>query len=174
MPFDGGDDGNERPPLGLLALPPIRSSLTLAEAREILAWNLEEGLDCLCCAQRAQVYRWSLYSTAARLLFRLYRVGGTTKFVESKAVKGVGQGDASRLRMWGLVEQESDRRPDGGKSGWWRVTELGERFIYKQATIPRHTWVYDGAVVWQEGDPRTIEDALGKHFNWRDMMEGDF
>ena len=102
------------------SIPGMTQSIPLEEAKQWLRDRIDEGARCPCCTQYAQVYRWSLYSTAAAMLIRLYRVGGTESFVESKSVKHPGQGgDATRLRFWNLVEQEPERRQDGGRSGWW-------------------------------------------------------
>jgi hypothetical protein len=105
------------------------------------------------------------------MLIRLYQEGGTTEFIESKTVKQPGQGgDATRLAHWGLVEQESERRPDGGKSGFWRVTPLGERFLLGDATIPKYVYVYDGRALRSGGPQVSIRDALGKKFDYAELM----
>jgi hypothetical protein len=160
-------------------LPPGNEGLSLVEARNILAAGLETGTRCLCCGQYAQIHRWTLYATAARLLVRLYEGGNTTEFVESKPIKGKGQGDGARLRYWNLAEEEKERRPDGGKSGWWRVTPYGEDFIRSRATIPKYVYVYDNTVLpysdaHPQGGRRTISEVLkvpfnyGDHMNWTD------
>lgn len=145
---------------------------TLAEARAELQAGLMEGTKCPCCDQHAQIYRWSLYSTAARMLLRMYEAGGATEFVESKRVKRTGDGGScSHLRLWGLVEQEAERRPDGGKSGWWRVTLPGEQFLMGATTIPKYAYVYNGEVLRYDGPPRTISDVMGHPFSWHEHMQ---
>lgn len=148
-------------------------SMPLGEARARLRELVYDGHRCPCCTQYAKVYRWSLYGSAGRLLILLWRKGRTTDFVESKSVKVPGQGgDVTRLNHWGLVEQESERRPDGGKSGWWRVTPLGEQFVLGQATIPKYVYTYDGRCLNQDGPLRTIHDVLDKKFSYRELMDG--
>ena len=146
---------------------------TLSEARTELKERLDEGTRCPCCDQHAQRYRWSLYGTAAKLLIRMYQAGGTERFVETKAIKDPGMGgDASRLRHWGLAEQESERRADGGRSGWWRVTPLGQAFVLDQATIPKYAWVYNGTCERWGGEPVTIREALGSRFRYDEIVGG--
>lgn len=148
-------------------------SMPLGIARAKLAEMVEEGTTCPACTQHAQVYRWSLYSTAVRMLARLWHVGGTSEFVESKAVKAAGDGGhCSQLRHWGLVEQESERRPDGGKSGWWRVTKVGADFLQGRVTIPKYVYVYDGTCLRSDGPPVTVRECLGKKFDYDLMMAG--
>jgi hypothetical protein len=152
-------------------LSPDGREVTLAEARLWLREHLDDGVRCPCCNQHAQIYRWSLYGSAARMLIRLWQAGGTVTFVESKAVKRPGDGGhTSQLALWSLVEHEPDRRPDGGKSGWWRVTGRGERFLKGQETISKYAYVYDGVFLRHDGPQRNIEDVLGEPFDWREHM----
>jgi hypothetical protein len=161
--------------LGTAALPPSPDSRSVAEARLQLADRIAEGSICPCCGHRVQAYRWSLYATAVRLLAAMYRAGGTAEFVRTKDIKGKGQGDASRLRYWGLAEEEPERREDGGRSGYWRVTGLGEQYLRGEAALPRYAWVYAGRVLLFEGERRRLgETEAGKEFDFRAMMEGAF
>jgi hypothetical protein len=146
--------------------------MPVGEAREKMNERVwQEGQRCPVCIQWAKVYRWRLYATAARFLVRLYRAGGTDTFVESKTVKVPGQGgDATRLRHWRLVEHEKERRPDGGRSGFWRVTERGERFVRGEIAVPKYAYTYDGRCLLLNGDPGTISDVLGESFDYADYV----
>lgn len=152
----------------------------LAEARTWLRERLDEGARCPCCTQHAQVYRWSLYGTAARALILYWRLGRGERYVHSSRLKDLGhkgQGDATRLRLWKLLAEEPDRRPDGGKSGWWLVTDLGREFIYRRATIPKYVYTFASRRIRYDDDhapgPQVgIEAALGKRFDYRELMEG--
>lgn len=152
-------------------------SMTLGEARPLLRKLVYEpyGHTCPLCSQHAQVYRWSLYSTAAHALILLLKLGAATKPVHTRQLKEKGhrgQGDISRLRLWGLVEEERVRREDGGRAGFWHITPTGERFARLQASIPKYVHVYDTRALSYSGEPVSIEDCLGTKFNYRDLMEG--
>lgn len=156
-------------------LPTGGEGMTLGDARRSLDAMLEDGGHCPCCGQYAQIHRWKLYATAAKLLVRLYAKGGTTEFIESKPIKGKGQGDGARLRYWALAEEEKVRRPDGGKSGWWRVLPHGENFIRYQGTIPEYVYVYDNKVLpyttaHPQGGRRNISDVLKENFHYGDHV----
>src|SRR5262252_6834423 len=72
-----------------LNLPP---STTLAEAEAVmrpLVWEAE-GVICPLCRQHAQVYKWSLYSTAAHALILLLKLGGRDKPIHTKEIKKLG------------------------------------------------------------------------------------
>lgn len=151
--------------------------MTIGEARGILRELVKGpgGHACPICTQHAQVYRWSLYASAVAMLMRMHHLGGTAEFVESKAVKVPGQGgDATRLRFWGLVEQEKERRPDGGRSGWWRVTTAGSEFVRGLRSIPKYAYTYDGRCLELGGSQVTVRDALGKSFDYDKMLRGEF
>lgn len=150
---------------------PDPNDWTLAEAQAWLLDQLDDGATCPCCDQHAQRYRWTLPGSAIKVLLRNYRVGGTTQFIESKTVKRVGQGGLhSILAMWDLVEEEKVRRPDGGKSGWWRVTGIGERFI-QGGLIRKYAYIYDNRVSGHDGPWVSISDRLGEPFDWRQHMD---
>lgn len=154
----------------------LADAMPLGEARDWLRQRVGHGAHCPCCTQWAQVYRWSLYATAAYALIIFYRLGGTTDFVYSGRLKDRGHrghGDASRLTHWRLVVRDEEPREDGGKAGYWKVTALGEAFVLNRKTIPKYAYIYDGRCLRFDGPPVTIRDALGKRFNYDELMQGD-
>lgn len=154
----------------------LLGSTPLVDAQDWLRQRVDKGDRCPCCTQFSKVYRWSLYSTAAQALILFYKIGGTTEYVHVNQLKDLGykgQGDASRLRFWGLVEEEPATRPDGGRAGYWRVTQLGEQFIMNLTSIPKYVRVYDGRVLNFVPAPLiTIKDALGTKFDYDHLMQG--
>lgn len=149
--------------------------LTLREAQDWLRQNIDDGAICPCCTKFAKVYRWSLYGTAAQALILFHRLGGTESFIHSRDLKRLGytgQGDASRLKYWDLVVEEKQRREDGGRSGYWRVTGRGRDFIFGVATLPKYSYIYDDRLLRQDGPMVSIIDVLGKRFDYRELMAG--
>lgn len=148
---------------------------TLAEAQQWLRERVDKGAPCPCCTQHTKVYHWPLYSTAVQALKLYYQLGGTTEYVHSNALKAHGhrgQGDAARLRMWGLVEREKDARPDGGKSGFWRVPVKGEQFLLGLITIPKYCNYFDGRVLGFDGPNVDVRHCLGTAFNYDEFVRG--
>ena len=146
---------------------------TIEDGKAWLRARLIKGDTCPLCHQHAQMYRWSLYSTAAQALILFYRLGGTTDFVHSRDLKDHGHrghGDASRLLHWGLVEEEKTITGPGARSGYWRVTSLGEQFVLGHVNIPKYAWVYNSGVYKLEGDLISIHDALGTKFSYSALM----
>lgn len=128
-------------------------------------------MKCPCCEQLAKVYRRNIHSAIARGLIMAYRAGANDTFVHAPTVTRSGDSlELSKARYWGLVEEESKLRPDGGRAGWWRLTPLGVAFVESSATVPKYALLYDGNLIRTEGDPVTIEDALGDKFSLMELM----
>lgn len=144
--------------------------MKLEEAQDEFFDNLVEGIKCPCCDRWGKVYRWSLYPNAAALICRMVAESGAGQFVETKTIIERGLSRRTEGRHWGLIEQESELRADGGRTGWWRVTPLGERFVSGESTIPKYAWVYDKKVIHLGGPEITLPEALKGKFDYNEMM----
>jgi hypothetical protein len=130
------------------------------------------GAVCPCCNRWAQTYRYSISSAEARTLVEVYRRGGTTEFIHvSKALPQQWAHKVSQLRFWGLVEEESVRRLDGGRAGWWRVTALGAMFVTGGCEVLKYVHVWDASVVGRSGPPVSIVDAIRNTFDLREVLD---
>ena len=151
-------------------LPPDTS---LAEAQAWLRERLEEGAPCPLCTQRAQKYRRKITGTSAAALIKMWRAGGTD-FVHVPTVLGRKQADEAKMVYWGLIEEETILRPDGGRAGWWRVTDLGVDWIEGRVKMAAYAVVYDSRCLGLEpGEMVTIQEALGKRFDFAALMRGE-
>lgn len=151
--------------------PEFTDATTLGEIR---AWLREHtvmpgGTRCPACGQHAQVYRRVLNSNMARLLIRAYRSHGQEWFHGPTALRD-GTGDLAKLGHWGLVRESTEARADGGRAGWWQITDAGVAFIRTGATVPSHILLYDGVLLGRDGHPITIRDALGERFDLAELM----
>lgn len=147
-------------------------TMTLANARARLRELVDDGHRCPVCTQLAKVYPRVIYSTMARELIRCYRAAGTNWF-HVPTIIGHNGGDLLKTRYWGLMEEETTvRRDDGGRAGYWRITSLGEAFILRQLKVPKRAHVYDGRRLRLDGPDVSIDDCLGKKFNYAELMGG--
>lgn len=144
--------------------------MSLEEARAWLRARVDHGAACPACTQFAKVYKRSVGSASARALIRLYRTSGQ-QYAHFPSILGRKQADETKMVYWGLIEEERTLRPDGGRAGWWRVTDFGVDFVLERATIPKVARVYDGRCLELGGRPWSIVDALGKKFNYRELMD---
>ena len=103
----------------------------------------------------------------------MYHVYGTDwGHLPSTATLSRLGGEFARLRYWGLVEEATTPRPDGGRAGWWRITDRGRQFILNRITAPTYCKVYNGHVQGFEGPWVSVKQALGKKFDYNDLMNG--
>lgn len=152
--------------------PPPNDHDTLGRTKEWLDQHREEGVCCPACGQFAKVYTRKINSGMARALVLMYRAGGEDFVHKPSVLGGVGSAarDESLLRYWGLLEEESAMRPDGGRAGWWRVTHLGFEWIHGMTKVLSHARVYDGELLGLVGDMVTIEECLGSKFNLSQLL----
>ena len=152
------------------------AATTLADAKAWLRERLAEGAKCPCCTQLAKAYRRPLHASMAAKLLRFYRAFGTGWGSRVELTGGQAEGDFAKLRYWHLVEESKAKRSDGGRAGFWRVTERGARFCAGEVTLPRYVYVYDGRAVHLpggttfEGELIDIDAALGKAFKFNELM----
>lgn len=148
-------------------------NMTLEEARAWLRERVDDGEICPCCNQLARVYERRVNAGQARSLIHLVRVGGTDWQHLPTVLEGISKGhEEGRLRYWGLIEKATERREDGGPSGWWRVTPLGVEYVHRRLRIDKYARVYDDRVLKYHGPQVDVVDALGKAFNYRELMQG--
>lgn len=145
--------------------------MTLDQARRQLLEDVENGAPCPCCTQLAKVYRRRIHHTLARSLITLYRLGGTTDWIH--VARDIGPAcELGKARYWGLVEEQKHRKEDGGRSGWWRMTEKGGRFVRHEITVPTYARIYDGRCLNLVGPKVSILECLPVGFRYDDLMAG--
>lgn len=154
------------------SLPP---NTPLSAVRAHVQHRLDDGVECPACHQFARRYRRTLNAGMARALVEFYRRCGTAMAHKPTVLKGFGSAarDESLLRFWGLLVEEPTLRPDGGRAGWWQVTDRGELFIREAIAVPKYAIVYAGSCHRLDGDLVTIRDCLRSNFNLDALMRGE-
>ena len=153
----------------------LPDTMSLGEARQWLRSRYRDGERCPCCKQMAKLYKRTVNAQMARALVVLARNTKPGEYAHWPTLlrqNGV-RADEAKLRYWALVEEEAIVRPDGGRSGWWRVTDLGRQFLAGAVSIDKYALVYDGQLRGFDGKTVTIRDCLGKAFDLRRLMDGD-
>lgn len=151
--------------------------------RQVFA-KIGDGVICPCCDQFAKLYRRKLHSGMARALIAISTVqnrvesaagaGGIGFWVETPKL-GFQNGDYGRLRWWELLEQRAlkykDEKEEKRDSGRWRVTTKGMQFVKGEIAIPREVFMYNNLVQGFSADTIKIDEALGKKFNYGELMQ---
>ncbi len=143
---------------------------TIAAGKAWLRARLDDGSNCPLCGQHAKVYKRKVNSGMARSLIHIYRIGGRG-WVHVRAI-GAQSREEGKLAYWGLLEEQTGVGLHGGRAGYWRVTEKGEKFLKGHILIAKYARVYNGRVLGFEGPDVGIKDALGTKFNYEDLMRG--
>lgn len=144
-------------------------SMLLGDAREWLRNKLDKGAPCPCCGQRAQQYRRKLNSGMARSLIAMYAIDAHG-WIHVPTQIGARSREEGKLAYWGLVEESAAPRDDGGRAGWWRLTDRGRRFVLKQLTVPSYALVYNNKVRGFDGPFVDISQTLGAKFSYDELM----
>ena len=151
----------------------FRDDMTLGAARDQLRRLAENGQRCPCCTQLVKVYKRVITSTQTRALIVIYRERGID-WAHLPSLRTVlapyHSNEEPKLGYWGLLEEEKTVRPDGGRAGWWRVTELGEAWVNDEATVRKYVRIFDGKCLGLVGPEVTIHDALTTKFDYEELM----
>ena len=143
---------------------------TLAQARDELRAEIEDGATCPCCEQYAKVYHRKLNSSMARDLIALYRGAGVgqpvhlSHFLRARGL--ASSNDGSLLRHWGMIEPTPER------DAWWRLTRRGEQFALCEITVQKDAVLYASRLLRLDGPWIDVRAALGSRFDYTELMRG--
>lgn len=144
---------------------------TLAEAQDWLRQNLEDGEKCPCCTQFAKIYRRKINAGMARALITQWNAVGQNYTRTTRIAPFTHE--AAQLSWWDLIEDDQARRDDGGRSGLWRITDIGKQFVLNRLRVPKYALIYDGRLLRLDwSDSVDIAECLGTKFDYHDLMEG--
>jgi predicted transcriptional regulator len=133
-----------------------------------------EGQRCTCCDQYVKVYKRSLNSVTCQQLIKLYRLGGSEKYIHSSHIAtSTGTGDFSKARFFGLLkEQPNEKNKDKKTSGYWKLTPKGVDFIMNKIQIPKYVIVYNNrALGFDDEKTQDITDCLKSgNFSYYELM----
>ena len=152
--------------------------ITLAEYREQLMRDAMVGTHCKACDQPAKVYHNKFNSAMARNAIWLYphfkKHPDDWLEVGKYLVENHNRYDGvhSKLCVYELMEKNKTEEPTTGAkySGLYRMTEKGIAFVEERFRVPEYWTQYNGKVLHFDGDTIGIREALGKHFNYAELM----
>lgn len=152
-----------------------RGQPTLEEAREDYLTSEQDGVVCACCGRvRPRVYPRTLNSGMARGLIKIYQASPEDWIHVGRLFLAEGENanhaEYSKLKFWGLLEPQNRDQVEGHRSGMWRLTELGRRFVRGEVSVPRISFVAGSHLLRQSSERTDIFRALGDHYDWYDMM----
>lgn len=152
---------------------------TLEQAKQYITANIRMGLPCPCCGQFVKLYKRTITSSMARGLVAMYQHPNKGHYIHvpdyfdtldlPNAVRSTG--DFAKLRYWGFIDQYVGFREDGSRrNGMYKITDLGCRFVKNEVGAPKYVELYNGQFHNFSGKIITIREALGKKFNYMELM----
>lgn len=153
----------------------LPDAVSLGQARSLVAEHLDEGVECPACFRLARRYsNRQINSQMAVTMIRLYRARGGEygRLQLYRDQTGRQNREESKARYWGLLEEATERQSDGKRSGWWRLTPKGIRYVLGQESVPQFAEVFDKELIQLHGPSVTIRHALGKAFDYDELMSG--
>lgn len=158
--------------------PPAAWGVTLIEAQNALRDELEPGSRCPCCGQYVKAYARAMTAFTGKSMIMMYR-HHRNEYVQiptliRRYLPDMTQGGYATLgSYWGLIEEEKERREDGGRAGWWRLTDSGIQFVLGWLSVPRQAVIYDTKLLRYQGETVTIRDVVKKQFDYDALMHGN-
>lgn len=146
----------------------VQAAQRIQKMRTNVQTQLDDGVKCPCCGQFAKVYKRKINSKMTRSLITMWNAGADTIYVHTPSL--TNDHEVAQLSWWGLIEEEKTRRPDGGRSGYWKITDVGVGFITNRGLVPEFAHIYNGEVLGFSGDPVGINKCLGVKFDLADLM----
>lgn len=150
------------------AAPIFTDDMTLGEARNLLRQYVQDGHACPLCLQFAKVYKRTITSRMAHQLIEFWKTCKREFGHLPTVIPNVGGGDFAKLANWGLVEPKMNEGEQ--VRGWWRITGRGESWLADRITVEKYAHVYDGRCLSLRGEGVHLRDALGKRFNYEELM----
>ena len=159
------------------------SNASLKEAKDYLRENWDKGgAICPCCTQVVKLYHRPISSSMAHALILIYKYLDNHPDMEWVHMNNylntldlplpVKSGDNAKLRYWGLIEEKKEMREDTSKrAGYWKLTELGRQFVEGKTGVQQYAKIFGSKCYGLAGEHIGIEDALGKKFNYKELME---
>lgn len=124
----------------------------------------EGGCICPCCGLRCEEYEFGLTQQTARSLVALYRLGGVGHIDDWVQSKNKSGGVATRLKLHRLVESippTSENRQPFGRSGFYRLTEVGRRWLTEPGfRIAKKAYSFNNTVTRYSDETCTIQEVL--------------
>jgi hypothetical protein len=151
---------------------------TLGDAKAWLRVRWKDGTTCPCCGQKVMLYPRQVTGHMVQALAVLHANTMPGEFshwptlLVKYRISNAGDGMPMKLRYWDLVEEDSQVRPDGGRAGYWRLTDRGRLFLRGVVSIQQYAMVYNRQCYGFEGPAVWVSDRKYKKFDLRELLNG--
>lgn len=126
---------------------------------------------CPCCNQMVKLYKRSIPAVVAHDLIVLSKAVNNDEYkhITTFQSKG-GGGDFARLETWGLIQAKPNDSTHRRTSGLWTITQKGRDFVDRKLMVRKYVQIYNNTFYGYDGGMVTIDDCLGEHFDYSELM----
>jgi len=155
-----------------------QQTTTLAEVKEYLRENLNDGCICPACKQNVKMYKRKLSATMAYCMIIFVKhcrknnefgFVNFNKILNDLNITPAQRADWQKLAYFKLITPESTTKGDP-KNGFYKVNESGFYFVENDMQVPESCNVYNGKVYGYSMDQTNIKIALTNKFNFYELM----
>lgn len=130
--------------------------------------------DCPLCGQRVKLYKRPYNSSMARALcWLVVHVNDAATWVDVAHIAPpwlLRSREFPKNAYWSLIEARPNAMGDTKDSGIWRVTPTGVQFARGRSQIATHALIFNKKLYGQTATTIGIRAALGKRFNYDELM----
>lgn len=153
-------------------------STPLANIKDYLRENYDEGCICPACKQTVKLYKRQISSTMAYcmiLFVRHCRKNENFGFINFNDILNdlnitpAQRADWQKLVYFNLIVPETTTKGDP-KNGFYKVHQSGFYFVENDMQVPKYCNVYNGKVYGYSMEQTNIKEALKNKFNFDELM----
>jgi len=134
---------------------------------------------CPVCNRLMKVYKRNIHAEMIIWLIELCKlteeVGSdwhtTVEIIKCSQHLKAGGTNGTLLVHWGLIEKIPEENRAGGPAGRYRITEKGFDFLYRKGTVPERVHFFCDKVIGYSEEHVSVKQALGKRFNYQELMD---
>ena len=129
---------------------------------------------CEHCGHVKKTWKKSIISTAVAALVRLVMVYGGKPVHLDKFNVVQKDRNVSQLVFWGLVVPAINDDTGKRASGMWSPTQAGINFVNRKTVIQKYIITIENEFVGFDGEWIGVREALGKRFDYSELMKNNF
>jgi hypothetical protein len=155
----------------------ITNDMPVGEAHRLVMdeGRWEGGVECPCCEQNVEVFKRPIHATMTKALILIFKATDRDRqfvsFPRLAEAHGLsGGGDNAKLAYWGFIEDEGGKREDGGREGYWRITDKGAAFCRGEIKVPSHVLIYDRKFLGFDTSKEVGIEDCSKKFDLAEML----
>ena len=153
--------------------------IKLSDLRHDVLSKKHTGTTCPCCGRYVKLYKRKLTSSMVKALILIYKYFKLNpeswlhveNYLKDQKISAAVRGDFPKLRYWGLLEKQIDKRDDGsGRVGYYKITQKGIDFVKGKVEVPRFAYIYNQKVEQFDKEQTDVKKALGDKFDYEELI----